>query len=242
MNQFVQIDDIALPAQPPVSEILNHTATVYAHRERAEINAGAIVGMCNSLCKQGQVDVSQSLLFAQLAADASRDKFAERREWTDHMVEVLEMIGWRTLQETSHGQRSLDQAQNWRALAATAFEKGYGGPCPLVTRTLNAVTAMGKRSAGAKLWNGHTAAGTQGMFLLGYVNSDGSGDPVLFLMPASFDVNIGSRGILDWEGAGHWSDDFLVLTLDSDVYAAARDQVTQRLGLRVSTDIDKIAL
>ena len=199
-------------------EIIRDAANVFAKEDCAEINAGALVGYCTSLSAQGQTDVSESLLFAQLAADASKDKFTSAREWIDQLIVILEMVGWRVLQETSHGRKTLPTAKNWKALAIDAFEKGYGGPAPLVARTMKAASEMGQGTAGAKLWNSHACRASKGVFLLGHVNSDGSGDPLLFLMPASFEVSHNPKAILDWDSAGTWADDFLVLTLNSDVY------------------------
>ncbi len=242
MNQFVKLDEIALPEQPAVLEILNIADTGTYCSEQAEINASSLLAMCKTLTHQAKLDVSETLLFAQLAADAAFDKFSEPQRWTSRFIEIMEMVGWRVLQELSYGKRKVVSRQNWKALTTEAFERGYGGPARLVQRMLEAGANLDVDASGAKLWQSHSTQGLQGQVLVGHVNADSSGDPVISLMCAHYETDFPKRGILNWDAIGQWSDDFLVLTLNTDVYDTMRGQIADRLGPRINTDIDQIAL
>lgn len=243
MNLAVQIDDIDLPKRPVVQEILNGAEERYLQNEQAEINASALLGLCGSLSAGGKADVSQSLLFAQLAADALFDKAQAPDRWVAKMIETMEILGWRLYQYTSFGRGVVPRVVSWRDRAIGAFEKGYGGPARLVRRTVSTASGFAASSSSARLWQGHSHVGKTGAVLVGLGDADdASGDPVLSLMFGSYTVDVPAKGILAWDATGVWSDEFLVMTLSTDIYDSVRAQVTDRLGSRVNTDIEKIAL
>lgn len=239
MNQLVQIDQIVLPDHAPVAAVPESNRTE-AHQ--AEINASALMGWCDSLTPQSKSDVSESLLFAQLAADAVCDKFSEPRRWAEKAIDVLEVLGWRVYQDTSNGSRTLDYAENWTDLAVSAFERGYGGPARLVSRVASAASRLGPQTDGARLWAANGTKGDRGVLLLGLAVADGSGDPIASLMVSSFRADRKPGGILGWNTTGQWASEFLVLRLDTDFYDLFRDQVRGRLGTRVNTEVNEIAL
>lgn len=243
MNQAVHIDDIDLPDRPAVQEILNGAEMGYQQNDQAEINAGALLGLCGSLSAAGKSDVCESLLFAQLAADASFDKVHAPDRWVAKMIETMEILGWRLYQYTSFGRGVVPRVVSWRDRAIGAFEKGYGGPAQLVRQTVRTASGLPSSASGARLWQGHSHAGTRGAVLVGLGDADeASGDPVLSLMFASYTVDVPAKGILAWDATGVWSDEFLVMTLSTDIYDSVRAQVSDRLGPRMNTDIEKIAL
>lgn len=239
MNQLVQIEHIALPDHAPVVAVPESNK---ADAHQAEINASALMGWCDSLSAQAKSDVSDGLLFAQLAADAQCNKFDSPRAWIDRTVEVLEILGWQVHQEASYGMKTLNASKNWRDLAIDSFERGYGGPARLVTRIVEEAAALEREADAVKLWNGHSTSGDRGLFLLGLAVADGSGDPIVSLMFTSFQMDLKAGGILDWDMTGQWADEFMVLRLDTDYYQLFRDQVQERLGTRVNTEVNEIAL
>lgn len=242
MNQFVNLDEIILPDQPAVLEILNVAGDAKLCQDTAEINAGSLLAMCKTLRHRAKSDVSESLLFAQLAADAAYDKFSNPKAWMGKLIDVMEMLGWRVLQELSYGRRNVFLPECWKSVALSAFERGYGGPARLVQRMMQGASTIDPDAPGSKLWNTHGTDGLNGHLLVGHVNADGSDDPVISLMCANFKTEFPTRGILSGDAMGQWSDDFLVLTLNTDVYDPLRSQIAERLGPRVNTDIDQIAL
>lgn len=242
MNQIVHIKNIALPDQPAVLEILKGAVTTSALEEQAEVNACGLFAMCRTLTPDARSVVSESLLFAQLAADAAHDKFLEQAEWTETLVEVMEMLGWRVLQEESHGSRMIDSPKRWSNVAQVAFERGYGGPARLVRRMLSAAGQLPGDATSTKRWAAHGVEGCRGQVLLGHVNADSSDDPVISMMCAQYETHYPMRGILGWDATGVWSNAYFVLSLNTDTYDQLRTQVRERLGLRLNTDINQIAL
>jgi len=241
MNQFVHLDDIALPDHPPVLEILD-TSRKSPEADHADLCASALLDMRHLRSEECRAQVNESMLFAQLAADASCNKFFDPRGWIDQFSQVLELLGWRILQEESHGKREISNVTNWSDLALKAYEFGYAGPGREAAQVLSAARTLDADTPSVKLWNAHSSDADRGLFLLGTAHEDASGDPILALMVSSFQVSHRTKGILDWHTTGHWGDAFLVMALNTDLYRNFRHQVTQRLGARMSTDVNKIAL
>lgn len=241
MTHMDKIDRIDLPA----SAVLTPSAAAdprYSSAASAEVNLSSLLALDGAVSEQSKADVSNSLLFAQLAANAVYDKFTDPESWARKVLEVLTIVGWSMLKDQTGSPYEVASPVNWPELSKDTFEENYGSRADLVDSTIDASAKLSGASPQAELWNENTYADGKGIYLLGLGEKEADGDPRLGLLLCWFSLNAEAPGILDWQSGVHFSTEFSMLTLNTDVYNQVRKQIIKKLGSRISTDIKFLKL
>ncbi|WP_323779122.1 hypothetical protein [Leisingera sp.] len=243
MNRKMEIHGIDLPGMAvAASASAMPLKPAYGASDSAEVNASTLLALDSALGLQHKSDVSASLLFAQLAATAACDKFTAPRSWTGKVLEVLSVVGWSVRGDKTCPPDRQPMPVDWPETTLVSFERLYGMQAPLVRRTIQSATALPGTSSAAELWNAGTYGGGRGLYLTGLAEQEGGGDPRLSLLLTSFTLSAGAPGILDWVPDAELVPEFAVLSLNLDVYSKVRQQILEKLGSRLTTDVKPVSL
>lgn len=208
----------------------------------AFVDAGQVVG---GLTPTHQVDVLNSLLFAQLAASA-QVKRSDYANWYDSYSSWLKKLGWIfnagsvTKYDAAGSDFSIDQvALNILAAALTGPEMA------VITATIAALKSLAnKNDQRITLFERSCHVAQSATFQIGSGNDTGG---VVVLKAASFSLtseadftNVLFFHFHHQQVTLRYSLD--TLTLDSEVYASVRDEVVKDLGKKAQEYIANVPL
>lgn len=131
---------------------------------------GSVLSFVSGVSDSEKRDVLFSLQLAQLAANASFDRFAQTRSWYGKYIEVLEAVGWTTEQFAfaAHDQGANDVEMNKAALAVIAAI-ATGNQLQAITASISALEKLAEADGAITLFDGNAAADLSGNFQIGAV-------------------------------------------------------------------------
>jgi hypothetical protein len=213
-----------------------------ASGDGAEVNSAALVALSTSLTVQSRADVSDSLLFGQLAANKAVDRFADPAAWAAKLFHTLSDVGWTLIKQQTINDGAYPPPLHWREIVESRFRQAYGAPAPLVELAIAAAGRVSNDSPAAELWSRQTYAGDSGLFGIAFADADGAGDPRLALLWTAFTLKTRSSLILDWGPAAEIKGGFVRLVMNTGVYSTIREQIISKLGNRITTEIRTVPL
>lgn len=224
------IDAVVLPEATTLlrgSVPQGEEAPAWASGDSAQIDAGMLLALDRSLSPQDRADISNSTLFAQLAADAKADRFAQPTQWTASFANILGTIGWNIGQTRARSPVRLDDPVDWREVVDQAFV-GYAGAA-LSARAMKAASLLRPDGAPLEIWEANATQSHEGNFLVQSCQS--SNDDVL-----GDSVQVTYTLIREPDGFLSWITYYEVTTttrqsvLNEDVYKVVRQQIIDKLG------------
>ncbi|WP_426564645.1 hypothetical protein ACPPVT_01095 [Angustibacter sp. McL0619] len=202
-------------------------ATAGASGDKAQICAGALLAYDRSLSREDGADISNSTLFAQLAADAQADRFAQAAQWSTSYTNVLGVIGW-VIGQAQHGSPGrLDAPVDWPEVVAKAFA-GHAGAA-LAAKTMKAATRLPLGGAALEIWEANAAQVGQGNFIVQACQSS-NGDVLGDAVQVTYTLIREPDGFLSWVTYYEVATTTTQSVLNEDVYKVVRQQIIDKLG------------
>lgn len=226
MPDDVNLISLALPNLPQGNVALNTMPWRAAQsRDCAQVNEGVLLSFAKSLSDQYVEDVSNSLLFGQLAADYQFDRRTAPADWSAVFLTTLSALGW---SQTAHSKKTanLQGSVDWAALVVSGMPADVAG---LVTASILACGDLAQESKAMRVWNEAVWAPTGSCFLIGSA-LDIKGGPALSLAIFSFRSKIEKPEFLTWDVGYGTDQSWLRMELNEDVYEKVRSTVIDRLG------------
>jgi hypothetical protein len=198
------------------------------------IDAGSVISFAGNIDAAQASDVLFTVQFAQRAANAAFDRFAETRSWYSKYTEILETLGWVSeqfafvAQDQTHGAFKMDQA----ALAVIT-SIATGGQLAAITATLDALKNMADSSHQITLFELNALAKLSGNFQIGAVEAAPNG---LLSMAAGgfyFHTTVNEEKFLffSWgvNQVNFWTA-AQKMTFNRSIYDSLRETVQAKLG------------
>lgn len=203
----------------------------------AEVDSGALLSFDATVPDQGLADVSNSLLFAQLAADKQAQGRVNARAWLTAFQGVLSAVGWGQIGVAIDNQTAKPPVDWKRLVLAQMPDRSVA----LASASIAAAAAMPASSEAMRIWNDATTMPTAALFSVGVCRAL-AGDPSLDLVTVGCGVNSAASAFLAW------SPDYSITCcrsrweLNEDVYAQVRQSIINKLGDRIHQLIAPIPL
>lgn len=223
------LDAILLPDFTPTGTAGTRLLSAHAAQgeSSAQVNSGALLCFDGSVPAQALDDISNSVLFCQLAADKKFDRKTTPQDWSAYLLSVLTTVGW-TMQSTSQTSETARGTVDWGALvtarmsrAASRLAKEGIAACDDLPATANAI----------RIWNAAVLSPASNLFLIAAAPPAGS-SVALSLCLCSFQPAAPTTGFLAWDLQYDIGLVWLDLTLNESVYARVRQTIIDKLGDR----------
>jgi len=198
--------------------------------DSAQINAGALLAFDSSLTKQNVADASNSILFAQLAANAQANRFLESGEWSKSFQQVLGSIGWVSTQISVGSPDRMDPSVDWMEVVAKVLAGSNGAA--LAKDAMRAAAALSPGSDALTIWLKNAVDETQGNFIAAPLMAAANGDLQADMAQIVFQSIRQPDGFLSWTTYYEVSTCRLGMVLNEDVYARVRQAIIDKLGDR----------
>ncbi|WP_084581158.1 hypothetical protein [Sphingomonas azotifigens] len=231
------IDAIELPPLRAIAETGEGDPAPTAGREEAQINQGILQAFDRAVAVQAREDVTNSILFAQLAADYKIDRRQQPADWAKRFFEVLATLGW-VGQSLANDSATLRGSPDWPSLLVNRLSVDAQ---PLARTSLEAAMDLEPAGKAMRLWNA-TIAGPAGSSFLVAPTLDSKGSITVALVMASFPTDVEKPAFLGWELTYPTSFLMGTMELNETIYAQVRQTVLTKLGERVRTLIAPVPL
>jgi len=195
--------------------------------------AGSLVAFAPGVSAQHQQDVLQSLLLAQLAANAKADRHKDPAAWFRAYSSVLEQAAW-VVEASTTATRFLPQTSTFSAASVVNF--GFRSLTPeesaVVTATLNAFRSDAG-GASQVVFECPSHSGGIGNFQVAFVAEEG-GVVGMRILQVSFNApqHVGRLMLEEFTGAAKFQLAFLAVTQNEEIYARVRNSIAAKVESR----------
>jgi hypothetical protein len=231
------ISDLEVPEVPKSIASAPHRAASLRGGEAPQtfVNAGSLVSFVAGIASQNQIDVLNSTMLAQIAADKKFDREQQTIEWLKFYRDVLEQLGW-VAQEwswnpfhASGNETDVDKAV-LTILAAIATQNEL----MIIKAAIDAAKALPDGDGRITLFDHYSAAKTAGCFQIG-IASEQNGAVALKMGSFRISSSNSVTKIL-WFRYSMQNTDItqgtMAATLNTGIYNQLRATVEQKLGDR----------
>lgn len=223
-----EIASIELAGQPPAAPAAGGTprpAIVDASPGGTQVNQGALITFDDAMPAQYVADVTYSLLFAQLAADAKHDRREAPVTWVTMWLDVLQGLGWIVERDTKPPSRELPPGTEWPALVAGLLPTTAAELCE---RGMTLAQAVPRTAPAMRIWARSVAGPGRAMFIP--VAAREAGDPTIAALAVAWQLHDDLTKFFAWSVACLAQFRFVQLTLNESIYSELRQDVINRLG------------
>ncbi|VDC02114.1 unnamed protein product [Peniophora sp. CBMAI 1063] len=222
----------------------NGRITLSDNEESALVNDGVCSSFAANITGQMKADVMNSVLLAQLAANAKFNRQTQVDEWYDEYRKVLETVGWIVERFALDKINNTDDYGDVSALVLD-IAKAILSPneLPLLVKTIDSLKSGANKDA-YRLYNNSAKSAQSANFQVGTVVSSGD-DPVFKLTAHTFSASIEVLDILFFSfgsSSVSFRAGYQAMTLNSSFYAKVREAVLEKLGNTVQDFIANINL
>jgi hypothetical protein len=194
---------------------------------RAQVNDGALLSFEGSVSSQSLEDVSNSILFAQLAADHKFDRKTSPQDWSGIFSSTLSIVGWIS-QSVSADTQTFGGDVDWTAVVTSRMPLAVVG---LVRKSIGACDRLPADSKAVGIWNDAVSGPADSFFLIGSARRANQ-VLTLSLARASFQSAIEKPSFLAWGIRYPTALTWTALELNEDVYKRVRQTIIEKLGNR----------
>ena len=193
----------------------------------AQVNEGALLSFDGSVPTQSIEDVSNSILFAQLAADYKFNRKTAPADWSKTFFNTLSIVGW-TNQAAVTESRTLSGDVDWAELVTSKMPSDV---VELVKESISACDRLPADSKAVGIWNNAVSGPADSFFLIG---SARCADQTLMLSLAqsSFQSEVEKSRFLAWDVRYSANLSWLKMELNEDIYKRVRQTIIDKLGER----------
>lgn len=203
---------------------------------KAAVDAGSLISFVDGVEPQEREDILFSVQYAQRAASAAFDRFAESRSWYAKYIEVLEILGWAGEQfafaeyRQDEGELQMDKAA-LAIITAVATQNQLA----VITQSIKALEALADDDGTINLFEYQSSTEGSGNFQIGAVQRGASGTLSMALGAFYFRAAERKRRFLffRWrqKSANFWTG-AQKMTFNVALYDRVREAVSERLGQR----------
>jgi hypothetical protein len=208
--------------------------TAIGEKLAAAVNAGSILSFVDGVESQERSDILFSVQFAQRAADASYDRFAESRTWYGKFNELLEVVGWTTEQYAFHGHAQAEgNLRMDKAALGVITAIATGNQLQAITASIAALEKLADNDNAITLFDHYATTDLSGNFQIGAVQKGESGSLSMALGAFYFRTTArrkkflffqwGSNEVNFWTAAQK-------MTFNAKVYSQLRSNIEKKLG------------
>ncbi len=227
-----------LPARPVA---LENSAT--EGQAAAAVVAGSLVAFASGVSAQHQRDVLQSLLLAQLAANAKAERHKDPAAWFRAYTGVLEQTAW-VVEASTTATRYPPQTS--RFSAASVVDYGFRSLTPEELAYVRAaVNAFRSDSGGASqvVFECPSHSGGIGNFQVAFVAEEG-GVVDMRILQVSFNApqHVARLMLEDFTATAKFQLAFLGMTQNEEVYAKVRSSIAAKVESRFQGSVALLEL
>jgi hypothetical protein len=212
-----------VPAQPKsISENL-----------KAAVDAGSLLSFVDGLAPSEREDVLYSVQLAHRTATHDFDRFSRTQSWYQRYIEVLQLLGWVAEQlafasfDQKEGELRMDKAA-LALVAAVATQNQLA----VVRQAVDALEKLTEDDGAIQLFDFHASTDIGGNFQIGAVQKGQNGALSLALGSFYFRSHDARRKFLFFSWGKNQVNFWTAaqkMTLNSELYARAREAVKQKL-------------
>jgi len=233
-----EIQDIELPPEGSAVQQAG-TGGWWSAGDSAQINAGTLIAFDQSLSRQQEEDISNSMLFAQLAANAQADRFTQGTKWLSTFTSVLGTVGWNIQQFNVVPPVRIDPPVDWLDVVAKAYSGLPGASA--AARAMNAAAKLPAGGNALAIWGNNGAQATRGNFIV-QTCSASKGDVKADSAQVVYQLVQESDGFLSWATYYEVATSSTRMELNEAVYALVRKMIIDKLGDRPSRYVAPVPL
>lgn len=203
----------------------------------AQINAGSICVFNSGLTDQNKQDVSNSILFAQLASDNEFNRFSQSESWCEFFLNVLGNIGWN--QSHFSFEKYDKPTVDWIDIVLDSMKNvATQDEMNLAKIGMESWKNLQSNSQGMMIWNKRTIQknpiyGNNQIFQIIPFDAVSDGE-VEIVIGAVYSQTTGEPdGFLIWREKNEINSSSTKLTLNEEIYATVRQEIIDKLGGKV---------
>ena len=218
-----------LPDLPPMRDTRPRQILARSKKSgaAAQVNSGALLSFDASLPQQARDDISNSILFCQLAADKKFDRTTDPQDWKNSFASTLSIVGW-IVQGISNTSSTSRDAVDWGELATSPMSSSAAR---LANEAIGACSDLPSGAEAILIWNEAAVGVASATFIIAASAASGNSVP-LNLSICGFQTAAPDEGFLEWGLEYRIDQTYLGLTLNEAVYATVRQTIIDKLGDR----------
>ncbi|QND35678.1 hypothetical protein CN148_25635 [Sinorhizobium meliloti] len=193
----------------------------------AQINEGALLAFDSALPKQMIDDISNSLLFAQLAADKQFNRHTATGDWQRTFFGTLSVMGWITGSLSERTEVAASPV-DWAELITSYMPENVD---QLVLSSIAASQQLPTTSSAIRIWSNAALVGDEGVVIVGpsYISGDNP-NMAIALLKFTFEKEV--AGFLRWDVNFNITTSIVTMELNESIYSKVRNAVIAKLGNR----------
>lgn len=236
-------DFVASLAIPEPHEYASLTAVAGAERaaslQTAPVDAEVICGcLCcfgDGLTAQNKMDVTNSILLAQLAANKAFDRFQQPIDWYSSYSNVLSKIGWSIPANSFQSSISTADTGNldqW--VLSVAKRLTTPDEVAVLAAAVNGAKSQAAGNPALSIWNANSSNGGDANFQIMLVVSR-SGSVTALTIGCAFRATPSQLRFLSWGANPEIQQEVAKLELNSDLYGGIRQNIVNKLTGKIAT-------
>lgn len=193
----------------------------------AQINEGALISFDVSLSVQNKNDISNSFLFAQLAADKKFNRHSATLDWLKTFSATLGVVGW-TINASKNSTTIAPSPADWTEIVSHLVPENV----QMITgSSIKASQELPVNGKAMTVWKGAALDKNDGILIVatGWVVK---GTLSLSVVGIDFAFQHEFSGFMRWAESFSLSIQSVTLTLNEDIYAQVRQAIIAKLGDR----------
>lgn len=234
--------NVALEA---VADSARPLSTPTEGKPEAYVDNGSLVSFVNNVPDQQRVDVLNSSLLAQLAANKKHDPYNDTENWFKFYAKVMKNIGWviQDFEFTEYKTSKMDFKLS--QLTLQILSGLVGGKKEIMKVLKGTLDSLAKDANGVSLFSSKSSSANKGKFLIAPCAVDSSKQVTVALLGLHFEAPQNEKNFLffTWKSSSMkvWVST-QTCTLNEDLYQQVRDDIRKKLGDKAKTNVLKLEL
>ncbi|MFN8097529.1 MAG: hypothetical protein U0Q21_04470 [Dermatophilaceae bacterium] len=226
------IASIELGGLPPAATAASDhpEPAVVAVGGSTQVNQGILIAYDSAMPTQPAADVTYSLLFAQLAADAQNDRRTAPDAWMSVWLDVLQGVGWIVERDNRPPGRELPLGTEWPALVTGLLPTSAAQLC---AGGMAVAQKLPPTAPGMKVWGRSIAGADRAMFIPAAALA--TRDPTIAAVAVAWQLHQELTTFFTWSLAFLAQFRSVQMTLNETVYSRLRQDIIARLGTAPAT-------
>jgi hypothetical protein len=211
----------------------------------AEIICGCLCCFCDGLTAENKMDVTNSILLAQLAANKKFDRFQKPLDWYRSYSEVLSNIGWNvpgfTFDKYPPKGGTVNTVDLDQAVLSIARSEATTDELAVLAAAVNAAKSQATGDPSLSIWNANSSNGGDANFQIVLVASRG-GSITALIIGCAFRATPSQIRFLSWRANPEIQRSVSRLELNSDHYSGIRQEIVNKLKGKAEIFVAALAL
>jgi len=233
--------------KPMVSQRLRSDAIPfyeYDHTYSAAVIAATEVAFSSNVSRQQKIDVENSCLFAQFAANAQYNHITDAENFYNAYALTLREIGW-TTQDFNFDTDTVDNSVISCARLILNKLDSFKGPFPKVHQAVDGLNTLDDNDPAFIIYSSHTHSNQNNTFQLGYAY-ESFGDVIFDVVATHYDSSNTTTRVLFTDNNSGVSINLRYalqsMIMNESVFSQIRPAVEERLGDNAKHFVAKVPL